>query len=179
MSSQAAIARPYAKAIFEMAVDGDSGENWRESLTVLSKALEDEKLSKLINDPRVEKSILSDVLSQVLAKNGFNESQVNLVQLLTENKRLSMFNEVRDAFNKLLDEYQQKKHCKVLSAVVLNSEQQNNVRKSLSKRFGGEIDVLYEVDASVIGGLRIEMNDRVIDETLLRRIKQLESDILQ
>ena len=61
MADNASIARPYAKAVFDLARENDSFEAWTAALANLSVISNDESFSALVSDPRVNSSKVVDL----------------------------------------------------------------------------------------------------------------------
>ena len=179
MSSNALVARPYAKAAFAFALEHQTSAQWREALVALNEACQHDSLNSLLEDPRIDSELIGNSMIKSLEKNGFDQAQINFVKLLAKNKRLNVISDILQSFNALLDAHEQRLNCRIISAVPLSQEQQQTLSKQLTKRYETPVITTFEVDESLIGGLRIELNDKVIDSTLLRRIKQLETEILQ
>lgn len=59
----------------------------------------------------------------------------------------------------------------VTSAIALSPEQQERLTRILSARYGGELSLNYEIDPSVIGGLRITIGDDLYDATIFGRVR--------
>lgn len=58
----------------------------------------------------------------------------------------------------------------VTVASPLTDEQENRLKAALAKQVGREVDVRIDVDPNVLGGVRVEIGDDVIDGTLQRRL---------
>ena len=74
MADNASIARPYAKAVFDLAQETGSFESWDTALTHLAAISQDQSFSALVNDPRVDAAkvteLLTDLAKDVLPEGG-------------------------------------------------------------------------------------------------------------
>lgn len=77
----------------------------------------------------------------------------------------NFFDLVKDAENKVL--------VKVFFAEELSEEQKNRLYEKLSKKTGKNLEVVYEQDPSLIGGVRIQMDDLVLDGSLSGRLNTI------
>jgi F-type H+-transporting ATPase subunit delta len=66
----------------------------------------------------------------------------------------------------------------VTSARPLTSDQRASVSKSLSASYGRDVLVNAEVDESIIGGIRIQVGDDVMDGTVSSRLNQLRRELV-
>jgi F-type H+-transporting ATPase subunit delta len=61
----------------------------------------------------------------------------------------------------------------VTVARALPEAQLERLRLALAKRFGRDVAVNQVIDQSVVGGMRVEFGDEVIDDTAAARLKNL------
>ena len=86
MSELATLARPYAKAVFNQAVETDSTQKWSDMLRLFSLVVSDPEMSVLINNPKVTSASLLNLLLDICAAQS-NADGTNLLMLLVQNKR--------------------------------------------------------------------------------------------
>ena len=106
------------------------------------------------------------VLSQVLDKLDVDPMIKNFCSLLAEKERLPLFEEIAEAFGKLLDEAWGVVRGKLLTAVSLSKEQQAGILARLEKQTSKQIALKFEVDPSILGGGVLQVGDNVLDASL-------------
>ena len=106
------------------------------------------------------------VLSQVLDKLDVDPMIKNFCSLLAEKERLPLFEEIAEAFGKLLDEAWGVVRGKLLTAVSLSKEQQAGILARLEKQTSKQIALKFEVDPSILGGVVLQVGDNVLDASL-------------
>ena len=178
MSAAVSIARPYAKAVFDLAVEQGTLDNWRDALSALVDAFKDEVLHQAVSNPRLEQKKLIEVIAPYVKKQGFSAEQIRFIELLSTNNRLGLLEDVQQVFTDLLDEHQARVHCRVLSAVKLGSAAQT-ISDALAKKHGSQVEVSFDVDPSLLGGIRIEWDDKVLDDSIRHRLHQIQTNIMQ
>lgn len=67
----------------------------------------------------------------------------------------------------------------VTSAVPLSTEQQNAILQQLRGKHGAALDVRFEVDEQILGGLIVQVGDKVLDESVRSRLITIQQRMLQ
>jgi F-type H+-transporting ATPase subunit delta len=97
----------------------------------------------------------------------------NLVGLLIEAGRIAEAAGIADEFDRLADEAAGRIHALVTSAVELSADERREMADRLSKRLGAEVSVQSVVDRRIIGGVKVQYGDHLIDATIATRLQQL------
>jgi F-type H+-transporting ATPase subunit O len=71
------------------------------------------------------------------------------------------------------------KTVEVISAIPLEPEEKENLEKNIQKIFGRPLKIENKVNPSILGGLKIKFQDKVIDASLLASLQDLEAKIAQ
>ena len=101
----------------------------------------------------------------------------NLIKLLIENSRISVFPEISEHFNSLKSELENSVNVTVSSAVPLSEDQKLALEEVLKKRFDSEIYLQTEIDETLVGGAIIRTGDVVIDGSLRASLSGLSNVI--
>ena len=176
MSSLTTLARPYAKAAFELARGGDVLAEWDAMLAAAGEIVSDETMASLLANPLVNSTQAIGILSDALGGEA-DEHFGRFLNVLGENSRLSLFPEISRLFRQLKEEAEKRLSVRVVSAIALEDDQASRMKEALAKRFDREIEMVREIDASVLGGAVIYAGDQVIDGSLLGRLKKLENNL--
>lgn len=178
MADNASIARPYAKAVFDLAQETDSFESWTDALSQLSAISNDDTLSALVNDPRVESSKIADLLID-LAKESLPEGGTNFVNLLVQNNRLETLVDIEQQFGDLVAKAKASINAEVITAMALTEDQKSSLSSALEARLGLKVSIEETVDASLVGGAIVKAGDLVIDGSARGRIEKLTTALLR
>lgn len=173
MEERNSLARPYALAAFKQALEEGKPEEWADMLRFLAAASSDRMMAGLIADPRVEESRLAQVVLDI-GEGRLSKTGSNFVKIIAANRRLSLLREISELFGQELAEHQGRGRVEVVSAYDLDAEQQERIKKAMSKRLGCEVDLTVSIDESLIGGVVIRAGDLVIDGSLRGRLKRLD-----
>jgi len=154
------IGRPYAKAVFEFALEKKQIQAWHDFLFNAALMVEDSEVKKLLNNPNVTSEQLLSLFEDVLKT---EESQNNFLKLLEEYHRLNALPAIVKGYENLLDEYHDEQNVFVTTAFILKKEQEQKLIAALEKRFNKKIKLHCKEDKSILGGAILRVNDLVID----------------
>jgi len=175
------VARPYARAAFEVAQESNALAELSESLAVAKALMEDGQVAAFLLVPTLSDTQRLEFLQGLFAK-AVGEGSVfaggslhgtNFIRLLLENDRVAVLPEIADHFEALKAKVENTVDAVITSAVPLSKEQQQAMAASLRKKLGREINVSTEIDEKLIGGAVIRAGDVVIDGSLRARLEGL------
>jgi len=177
MSDFETAARPYAKAIFELASDEGNLQSWGDRLQLAAVVASDADMQAMFELPSMLASEQCELFLSVMSgvKNAPEVSAdfKNLVALLAENNRLPALPSIATTFETLKQEAEGKIEVQIKTARKLSAKQQAAITKSLAKKLGKEISVTTEIDESLIAGAIIRAGDMVIDGSAKGRLDKL------
>ncbi len=183
MAEPSTLARPYAKAIFELARDESkvgSGRgvaagglaDWSAMLTGLSEAVRDPKVAAAIGHPSIGRGQLADILIQAMGKSA-SEPSKNLLRLLSDYNRLRLVPMIHEQFETLRAEYESRVDVEITSAAPVDKAQQQALAAAIKKRLARDVDIEWKTDESLIAGARVRAGDLVIDGSVAGELEQL------
>lgn len=172
MAELTTIARPYAKAVFEYALEAKVMPQWLNIVNVLASLVEDSQVRSLLHDPKVDDAQLAnlfiDVIDGELGKDG-----ENFINLLASRGRFAAMPYIRDIYTELYAEQQKTVTAKVYTTQELSSQQADNLKQAMERRLDREVNLETVIDPTVFGGVRVEAGDLVIDGTIQGRLQRL------
>ncbi len=172
MSDLVTAARPYAKAILELADSDKALAHWSKQLQLMAAVSLDPQLKALIGNPRLTRDEVADIFITACGDD-IDEQGRNLIKLLAENGRLALLPELSMLYDKLRADAQGTVEAEVYSAYRLSKEQRIALEEALKKRLGRDVKITSHVDKSLLGGALIRAGDLVIDGSLKGRIEKL------
>ncbi len=176
MSSLTTLARPYAKAAFELAQGGKELAAWDDMLTLASVIASEESVAGLLESPHVGATRVVKLLVDIGGER-FNEKFRDFISVLGSNGRLPLLPEITVLYRRMRQKAENRLLVRVVSAVPLEEGQSSRMRDALARRFESEIELENEIDPSVMGGAVIYAGDQVIDGSLLGRLRKLEQNL--
>ena len=176
MSSLTTLARPYAKAAFELARGEQALASWDEQLGLACAMVSEESLADLLTNPEVDRETVVGLVVEV-AGEAFGEPFRRFLGVLAENDRLPLLPQVWDLFRALRQDAENRLFVRVVSAVELDDDQAARMKDALARRYEREIELENEVDPGVIGGAIVYAGDKVIDGSLRGRLNKLSNSL--
>ncbi len=172
MSEQSSLARPYAKAIFELARESNDFSNWSDQLDLLSVIASDPDMLNIAKEPAVSESQITDLILDVAGEQ-FDEQVRNLVKLLVSNDRLAATADINQQFVVMRDEAEQVIEAQLITASEVDESQKQKIEAALSSRLGKQIKLEALVDKSLIGGAVVRAGDWVVDGSVKAQLQDL------
>jgi F-type H+-transporting ATPase subunit delta len=172
MVEKATLARPYAKAIFELALRDNAFEEWSKMLMFLSIVVRDERVNQLLQNVTVKAAVLKDFFLNI-GEETLNAYGRNLVQTLAERRRFALLPEIAAAYEQKREENENILTAKCVSKIPLTKVQSEKLTNSLQEYFGRTMKMHYHIDPSLTGGYLIQAGDTVIDGTVSGQLMKL------
>src|SRR5690606_4128479 len=172
MAEQATLARPYAKAAFEYALEHNDLERWSRLLGRASAVVADPRVEPLLTNPRVPAAELVDLLAEA-AGDALHEQGRSFLATLADNRRLALLPEIAGMFEVMRADVENVADVRVVSAVELNDAQRERLAGALGKRLKRKVRLQCDVDPALIGGAVVRCGDFVIDGSLRSRLERL------
>ena len=176
MSSLTTLARPYAKAAFELARADKQLAAWDEMLSAVAAVTLDETLSGWLNSPHFSAAKAVEIISVTVGRE-LEPRFEGFLSVLANNGRLQLCSEVSQLFQQLRFEAEKLLQVRVVSAVPLQDLESERMQAALAKRFDREISLNNDIDPTVLGGAIIYAGDQVIDGSLAGRLERLETSL--
>lgn len=164
-------AKRYAKAVFELAQADGRFEPWARRLERIRELFSDPKVAAVLNNPTIATEQREALVAS--APHLLDEEGTNLARLLIEAGRIEDAAAVEEAYQAMVDDAEGRVRATVTTAIALGQKDRDQVADELSKRLRKEVKVTVVVDPRVIGGLRLQYGDHVIDATVAGRLEQL------
>jgi len=171
MAEISTIARPYAVAVFKLAMEEKKLSSWSDFLALLNGLVKDKDLSAFLRDTKVldidrEKTILKCV-------GDIDKKGENLIKLLIENKRLMVIPYIFSIYEEFKASEEGSIEAQIIVAEKPDLKVLDSLIKRLEKKFNKKIDSKLVVDKSIIGGTRIVVGDTVIDASVKGQLDSL------
>lgn len=172
MAELSTIARPYAEALFRVATEdqrADALDQWSALVSRMGAVASDPDMSRLMSDPRVSADQVYGVYVGAVGGDLDTHAQ-NFVRTLIDNGRLGAMPEIGAQFAQLVDAQQGSAEARITSAFAMNDGDVAELVTALEKKFAVKLKPVVAVDATLIGGVRVVVGDRVLDTSVRSRL---------
>jgi len=172
MAEKMTVARPYARAAFEVARDDKALAEWSDFLQRARLVAEDERIKALTGNPAVTREQLAGLFIEICGASAGGHGE-NFLRLLAENGRMDWLPEIATEFESLRAEAENVVDVQLTSAVELDADQRESFAAALKKRLGRDVRLHCDTDEKLLGGAVIRAGDLVIDGSLSGRLERL------
>lgn len=171
-SADRILAKRYARAFDALSSDGNEASARFQMLRAAAQALAGARA--YMQNPGVP---LTDKKALVLQTAGEDQAVTGFLCALLDAKRYYLLDEcVREA-GALADERLGIVRARVQTAFALDEVQKKRVEDTLNRFSGRSAQAEFETDPSLLGGLRAQMGDVLIDGTLKRQFEKLQEEL--
>jgi len=172
------VARPYAKALFDLANAERKLPEWSAALGAAGAVVSDANARRALANPAFDDGARATLVGSIAGaiKGGellASSAGKNLLQLLAENDRLTALPEIAAQFDALKAEAENKVKVTVTAATQVDGAIAGEIKKALQQKLGRTVELTLAVDASLIGGAIIQADDMVIDGSVRTRLQRL------
>ncbi|XP_039975763.1 ATP synthase subunit O, mitochondrial [Xiphias gladius] len=165
----------YATALFSAASKQNKLDQVEQELGKVSTMIKDPKIASVVMNPHVKRSIKQKTFSDALAKAKLSPITINLINVLSENGRLTITGDVITAFGKMMSAHRGEVICSVTTAQPLDEVNLSDLKVAL-KGFlqkGETIKLETKSDPSILGGMIVSIGDKYVDMSTKTKIQKL------
>lgn len=198
MADLSTLARPYAKAAFDYAKEHHAVNEWQDYLNVMNAIVSDKAFADYINNPAVAAQAKVATLKDLYNQSSPEDSNtvfktlstaieggaqadsnafVNFLTQLAEQDRLALLPSINERFGLLKAADAKEVHAYVTSAYPLTQVQEQLIEHRLATSLGAKVILHVNVDPALIAGVTIKVGDKVIDDSVRGKLKQLKTQL--
>ena len=178
--SQTTIAQPWARALLDLAVARNELARVRASMDALVLLLKGSAdLRNVVANPVITISERKAILRELGTGEGWSTTVQNFILLLADRRRLPYIAAIAREFGRLADQYQGIVRAHVRTASLLSEDQARALSAALARLTGRTVQLSTQVDPSVVGGLRIQVDGKVYDTTVRAQLDGLRQSIMK
>lgn len=172
MAEAITVARPYADAVYKLAVASNSLSQWSKMLQFAAAIAEDKRVKLLIGNPVISAKQLGEIFLEI-GRSKFNVEASNLMMLLTENKRVLVLPQISQLFEHLKAQHEGVLEAKIVSAFEIENKQLKKLVEDLEQKFKRKIEARVSVDPELIGGIKVEIGDEILDASIRGKLEAM------
>ncbi len=175
MAESVTIARPYAQAIFRLARESGTLALWSDRLQRLAAIAGDPAMDAVIGNPKFSAAQVADLVLSLRGEAGESADRelAAFVGILAENERLAVLPQIRELYEQLKSADAGARDAVLTSAYALDDTQLKALISQLEPHFGSKLQVRVEVDAALIGGVKVVVGDQVLDASVRGKLEAM------
>ena len=180
MQQDKKIARNYAQALIEAANKNlELQDTFISEIKILLESFKKVSNAKQVfNNPVISKEEKKKLIKRI---SGLTKQVTNFLFLLIDNRRFNLLPEIHDQMVKIVNKEKGIAVAEVSSASELDNDTLNSIKQKLESVLGskGTVTIDSTVDPSLIGGVKVKVNDLVYDGSIKGRLENLKHKLLQ
>jgi F-type H+-transporting ATPase subunit delta len=174
---QKVIAERYAEALFDVARELRKEASFGLTLREISELVsQNPELEKFLQHPVIQAGDKHAVLKKLFRE--VPKEILHFLLLLVDKKRENYLSDISREYQRLVHEMQRKIVTEVVTAVPLTVKNKNLLKKELEAYLEQSVEMNCETDASILGGVRIKIGDRMIDGSLKTKLAGLAQSLI-
>ena len=171
--SQTPAARRYARALFELAKSQQADETVGDEISQLVTALAEPSVVTMLNLPTLSRKTRNDIVGQIVTAFSPQPLLATFLHVLAENDRLSLLDDIDQAYQRLLEQAMGKIRAHIRSASPLADAELRSLVDAFGRLMQKTIIPTVETDQELLGGVIVEIEGRVYDASLRTQIRRL------
>lgn len=177
MSDNYTYSRPYAEAAFKIALEDNVINQWSDDMKTLGMVVSDINIKAVLADPKISQDSCVKLLMGFL-KNNPDNNFLNFINLLLDNKRIFYMNEISSIFDVLKSTHNNVRVVEVESSHQLSDDQIESLKDLFKNKYQSDIEIEQTVNSELIAGIKVKVNDEVIDLSLQNRFNQIKQQLI-
>ena len=171
------IAKEYGAALFMLAKESGNVDAVAQSLALVEAAFEAHPdYNILLSLPNVAREERVALIDQAFAAS-VEDSVLSFLKLMCEENAIRAFSAAKAEFDALVDDDKRVSHAVVTSAVALTDDEKRTLIAKLQARSGRTVQAEYRLDTALLGGMVVELDGTVYDNSLKRQVSRLKEVI--
>ncbi len=167
------ISNEYAKALFVLAGEKECHKDYKKALELVDEVLDkNPAYTELLSTFAIPLDERLKVL-EVAFSNSIPKDILSFLKILCEKRHIAEFTECANRYFALYNELDNVSIAKVISAVELTEAQKTALKEKLEKTSAHKMVIDYRVDKSIIGGLIIEIDGKIMDSSLKKHLRDV------
>ncbi len=167
------IAKEYGAALFILACEENAKQEYFEAIEKVRAIMDAEpEYELLLSSPGIPLRERLSVISRVF-EDTVPPHVLSYMQLLCEKGRMACLLSSFDEYEALLLNSQRIATAKVTSATELSEKQKQRLKEKLEKTCACQVNTEYFIDESLLGGLIVEIDGKIMDKSLRRELREL------
>jgi len=171
-------ARPYARAILEVAGSATAAESLHRELASFEQTRrKSTELVEVFANPAFAIDVKRSVADTIAKRLGLGDLAGRVVNVLIQNHRINQLGAILDALRAEINEELGRVVAHVRSAHELTQSEREELRAALETRFGRKIDLEVETDRTLLGGFVAQLGSEVYDASVIGQLGKLRESL--
>jgi F-type H+-transporting ATPase subunit delta len=169
----------YAQALFEVASEKGVADEVEKDLEGIKELLiTEKKFRDILYHPSIIKDAKKDIIDKTIGPQ-CSKWVRNLLFILIDKRREKMLDYLTDVFKEVAGRIRGITCIKVQTAFPLTDSRLERLKENLEKLINKKVELETEINKGIIGGMVINMGNKIIDGSVLNRLRNLKKKLLK
>ena len=171
------VSKSYCDAIFSLAQEEGKLDLYKEQLDLVAENVkQDANYRAVMADPKISKEEKKELLVKVYG-DAIDPMLLNFLKLLVDKGRFRFIEEIVKEYTKEYNKVNNIQVVYVKSAASLSEEEVARLKATLEKKLNKKVDFVLSVDSDLIAGIRMKINDQIIDNSARGKLERLKGTV--
>lgn len=174
------VSKTYGDALFDLAIEESCVDAVTQEVLLVKEAFqENPELRSIFLNPDIGKEEKTDLLEKVF-KGRISDNVVGFLRIIVTKQRFSDLDAILEYFVARAKEYKKIGVAKVTSPMELSGEWKSKIEEKLLDTTGyASMEMSWEVEPELIGGLVIRIGDTVVDSSIQSKLAQIRGTLMK
>jgi F-type H+-transporting ATPase subunit delta len=164
-------AKRYALAAFEIAGESGTLDAWSNAIGQIAEFMGDAEVKRVLENTRVSQDAKQRLIDAAFSD--LPPLPLNLARLLVRKGRTALASAIAEEFARLVEEQRGIARARATTAVPLNEAEREALAQRLRQQTGRDIVLETEVDERLLGGVVVQIGDRLVDASTRAKLQAL------
>lgn len=167
------VSKRYALALFEAGDELEKIDVFKDELTLLKGLFENEdRFLEVLSHPRINKTEKKEMIDKIL-KGKISEEMLNFLYILIDKRREKNIIDITDEYEELYNKHNNIIKVVAKTAVPMEEKAKEKLISVLSEKLNKTIELTNPVDEKLMGGVLLQIEDRLIDGSLKGQLEDI------
>ncbi len=173
------VSATYADALFETGIEDGTLDNLYDEAYAVQQILKDNPdFSRLMNHPKILREDKEQIVESVF-KGRLSDEFTGFLRIIVTNRRYAEIDSILEYFILKVKEHKKIGIAYVTTPLKLSDSQKEAVKRKLLDTTGYvSMEINYDIDESLIGGMVIRIGDRVVDSSIKNKLEGLKKELV-
>lgn len=171
------ISSRYAESLFELAQEEKAIQTYQNDMLKIQEVFQDESFVRFFSHVALQDEVKISILKKSF-QGQVSDYVLNFLLLLVKKRRMRYILEICGHFQTLCNDYFGIKVGKVYSAYQLSDKDIQRIENAVSQKEGKKVKLNMIVDESLIGGIKVDIDNHIYDDSLSYKLKSLRKELL-
>lgn len=163
----------YAVSLFQAGIELEKVEEFHREINGIDDILKKEpKLFEILKHPRINKMEKKEIIEEIF-KEGISREMKNFLYIIIDKRREESLLDIVEEFNINYNEYKNIVNVEAITFVEMEEEAKDKLIQALEKKMNKTIILTNKIDKSIIGGVKLKLNNKFIDNTLKSQLEAM------